>query len=315
MYYFHLSHNVKGNSQIKLSDGHSKYRLSKSAYHYITRTLYFSKHKSEIEELEYCASYHMPAWVDNHPDQFWHAADQYESETRRTSSHITVALPKELDRNKRIELSERLMHEFCGRYRMPSTIAIHNHVAVLDGDSEQPHLHLLFSERSLMDNIQRSSEQFFKQHRSKNPDKGGALKITADVLGFGRNILFHYRTKTEKIINEFLEKYAPTKIVEIYGIQLEVSNAVSCLSNEDYNKKYGTKLKDVPQISRQLLYSTDPEDKDKVENYRKEILEIRQNNLYELYKKEYQLALTKKREQEKENTHHRDQSKDLDFEF
>ena len=58
MYYFHLSHNVKGDSQIKLSDGHSKYRLSKSAYHYITRTLYFSKHKSEIEELEYCASYH-----------------------------------------------------------------------------------------------------------------------------------------------------------------------------------------------------------------------------------------------------------------
>ena len=56
MYYFHLSHNVKGDSQIKLSDGHSKYRLSKSAYHYITRTLYFSKHKSEIEELEYCAS-------------------------------------------------------------------------------------------------------------------------------------------------------------------------------------------------------------------------------------------------------------------
>ncbi|MFX6114667.1 plasmid mobilization protein, partial [Acinetobacter baumannii] len=54
MYYFHLSHNVKGESQIKLSDGDSKYRLSKSAYHYITRTLYFSKHKSEIEELEYC---------------------------------------------------------------------------------------------------------------------------------------------------------------------------------------------------------------------------------------------------------------------
>ncbi len=30
MYYFHLSHNVKGDSQIKLSDGDSKYRLSKS---------------------------------------------------------------------------------------------------------------------------------------------------------------------------------------------------------------------------------------------------------------------------------------------
>jgi hypothetical protein len=37
---------------------------SKSAYHYITRTLYFSKHKSEIEELEYCASYNMPIWSE-----------------------------------------------------------------------------------------------------------------------------------------------------------------------------------------------------------------------------------------------------------
>ncbi len=135
------------------------------------------------------------------------------------------------------------------------------------------------------------------------------------MLGFGRNILFHYRTKTEKIINEFLEKYAPTKIVEIYGIQLEVSSAVSCLSNEDYNKKYGTKLKDVPQIPRHLLYSTDPEDQDKVAEYRKEIREIRQNNLCELYKKEFELVLAKKREQEKANNHHLDQSKNLDYDF
>jgi hypothetical protein len=198
---------------------------------------------------------------------------------------------------------------------MPCTIAIHNHVAALDGQSEQPHLHLLFSEKSILDNIQRTPEQFFKQYRPKNPDKGGALKITADVLGFGRNILFHYRTKTENIMNEFLEKYAPKKMVEIYGIQLEVSNAVSCLSNQDYNKKYGTKLKDVPQISRHLLYSTDPEDQDTVKNYRKEIREIRQNNLYELYKKEYELTLARKREQEKENTHHHDQTKDLDYDF
>ena len=56
------------------------------------------------------------------------------------------------------------------------------------------------------------------------------------MLGFGRNILFHYRTQTEKIINEFLEKYAPTKIIEIHGMEIEVSSAVSCLSNEDYNK-------------------------------------------------------------------------------
>ena len=148
MYYFHLSHNVKGDSQIKLSDGDSKYRLSKSAYHYITRTLYFSKHKSDIEELEYCASYNMPIWSENHPEKFWYAADKYTSETRRTSSHITIALPKELDKNRRIELSERLMHEFCGQYKMPSTIAIHNHVAALDG-SQNSHIYIYYFQKKV----------------------------------------------------------------------------------------------------------------------------------------------------------------------
>ena len=120
---------------------------------------------------------------------------------------------------------------------------------------------------------------------------------------------------SEKIINEFLEKYAPTKIIEIHGMEIEVSSAVSCLSNEDYNKKHGTNLKDVPQIPRSLLYSTDPEDQNKVAEYRKNIREIRQNNLYELYKKEYELALAKKREQEIQNRQQLDQSKKFDFDF
>ena len=86
-------------------------------------------------------------------------------------------------------------------------------------------------------------------------------------------------------------------------------------SNEDYNKKHGTNLKTVPQIPRSLLYSTDPEDQDKVAEYRKNIRKIRQNNLYELYKKEYELALAKKREQENQNKPQLDQSKKFDFDF
>lgn len=315
MFYFQLSHNVKGDSKIKSNNGSSKCHLSKSAYHYITRTLYFSQHKSEIEELEYCASYHMPEWAEDDSSKFWKAADQYEIKRGRTSSHITIALPKELDRNNRIELCERLMHEFCGQYKMPCTIAIHNHVAALDGNSKQPHLHLLFSEKSMLDNIKRSPEQFFKQYRPKNPEKGGALKLTADVLGFGRNILFHYRKRTEAIINDCLKKYAPTKIVEIYGVEVEVNSAVSCLSNHEYNKKYGTILKKVPQIPRQILYSPDPDDQEKLKEYRKVITEIRQDNLYQIYKKEYEFELSKKCEQQYENHHSLDKPKNDIFNF
>lgn len=315
MYYFHLGHNVKINKNKQLNDTKSKYRSSKSAYHYISRTLYFSDHKSDIEELEYCDSYHMPLWAADHPDVFWKAADDYEIAGRRTSSHITVALPNELNKDQRIELSERLMHEVCGQYKMPSTIAIHNHVAALDEDSKQPHLHLLFSEKSMMDNVERSAEQFFKQYYPKNPEKGGALKITADVLGLGRHQIHDYRKKTEYIINEFLEKYAPTKIIEINGLNLEVKNQVSCLSNLEYNKKYKTNLKDVPQIPRNILYSKDIEDQEKLEEYKKIIRDIRRHNLNEIYRKDYEAELSKRYQQDYDDNFNHRRSRNHGFGF
>jgi hypothetical protein len=61
------------------------------------------------------------------------------------------------------------------------------------------------------------------------------------------------RVDTEVIINEHLEKYAPTKIVKINGIDVEVPNVVSCLHHEDYNRIHGTNLKPVPMIPKSLL--------------------------------------------------------------
>ncbi len=52
---------------------------------------------------------------------------------------------------------------------------------------------------------------FFKQYRPKNPTQGGAQKLTADALGFGRNQIKVFREKTQELMNLFLEKYAPTK--------------------------------------------------------------------------------------------------------
>ena len=79
MYYFDLRHNVK-----KLKTQHKNLRRNKFrhsselGYHYITRTLHFSTHKQDIEELEYTASANMPIWAADCPEVFWNAADQYE---------------------------------------------------------------------------------------------------------------------------------------------------------------------------------------------------------------------------------------------
>lgn len=316
MYYFDLRHNVK---ELKIQHKNlrkDKFRHSSElGYYYITRTLYFSTHKQDIEELEYTASANMPTWAADSPEVFWNAADQYESMNGRTSTHITVALPKELNYMQRIELSNQLIHEFCGQYQMPYSFAIHNHVSTLDGRYEQPHLHLLYSERSIYDGIERTPELYFQRHCPKNPERGGAKKLTADVLGLGRHQINHYRKITENVLNEYLEQYAPVKEIEIYGVKLQVENKVSCLSNEDYNKKHGTNLKDIPQIPRHYLHSKDPDIQEKIQIVRKTVKEIREANLYELHQVEYQLELSRKNQYQYENNEIAQKPKSNDFDF
>ncbi len=78
-------------------------------------------------------------------------------------------------------------------------------------DQDQPHLHIMYCERSV-DEHNRTAEQFFSRYNDKDPAKGGAQKITPDVRGKGKTIINEMRVDTEVIINEHLEKYAPTKI-------------------------------------------------------------------------------------------------------
>lgn len=217
-------------------------------------------------------------------------------EGARTSSHITIALPNSLNKEQRIELVNNLISAFCSDFELPFSCAIHNHKSTLDNHFDQPHLHLLYSERTSIDNIERLPEQFFNQYRPKNPQAGGAQKITADVLKLGRKQIIVYRKLTEKLINESLEKYAPTKFVEIRGIQIEVPNIVSCLSHEDYNKKFGTKLQEVPQIPRWMLQSADPITQLDIKPHIENIKKLRKENNFELYQQYYFAELNKRKE-------------------
>jgi hypothetical protein len=121
----------------------------------------------------------MPNFAEGKPAEFWEAADIYERSNGRTCSSMVVALPKELSQAQRIELAEQFISEFADSYRYPFTCAIHNHAGSLGG-KEQPHLHFMYSERHV-DGIERTAEQFFKRYNPKDPHKGGAQKLTADV--------------------------------------------------------------------------------------------------------------------------------------
>ena len=320
MFYCNLEHTAK--KAIKTGSGKVKYApTAKSRFHYITRTLHFKKYKeSASEQIEFVRSGNMPNFAEGKPAEFWNAAEIYERSNGRTCSSLVVALPKELNQAQRIELAEAFIAEFADRYRYPFTCAIHNHAGALAGQ-EQPHLHFMYSERHV-DGIERTAEQFFKRYNPEEPQKGGAQKLTADVLGMGKAQLQLYRKKTEELINDSLERYAPMKMVEIRGIQVEVPSLVSCLSNKDYNKKYGTQLKDVPIMNKAVRFAEEdePELFAKKLEMTAEINRIRAENYYELYKpyyeqalnKQHQLAREKSQEKEKQLQQNQEPSKGYD---
>ena len=296
MFYCNLEHTAK--KAIKTRSGKIKNgATAKNRFHYITRTSHFKNYKESIsEQIEFVKSGNLPSFAEGKPAEFWQAADVYERSNGRTCSSLVVALPKELNQAQRIELAEAFITEFADRYRFPFSCAIHNHAGSIAG-IEQPHLHLMYSERHV-DGIDRSAEQFFKRYNPKDPQKGGAQKLTADVLGMGKAQLQLYRQKTEELINDSLMRYAPMKQVEIRGIRVEVPSTVSCLSHRDYNKKYGTELQDVPVMNKAVRFAkeNEPELWAKQQHMIEEIQRIRAENRYEQHRLFYETELKNRKE-------------------
>ena len=265
---------------------------AKAAYHYLTRTGQFSRHKSD-EVIEFVEHGNLPEWAQADPSQFWKAADTYEREKGRVATTLAIALPNHISAEQRIELAQALIQELCHSHQFPYAAAIHRHPGALS-DIDQPHLHIMYSERGL-DGIQRSAEQFFKQWNRKAPERGGTRKLTADVLGYGRDHVNVFREIVERQINQILNLYAPTKIVEIKGEKIEVPSLVSRLSTEEYNKRYGTALKEVPMIPAYLRYTKDPEQLKTLEELKTTIQANRAFNLEEMYSAYYQAHMRRKK--------------------
>lgn len=312
MYYFDYAYTGKGTTKVKTKSGTKvkKAPSCKNRFHYITRTAHYKNHKDNLhEKVEFVKSGNMPSFAENRPDIFWEAAHNYERKNARTAASQVIALPKELSVQQRIELAEALIKKFTEEFNFPYTAAIHNHTGEIGGQ-DQPHLHIMYCERSV-DEHNRTAEQFFSRYNDAEPEKGGAQKITPDVRGKGKTIINEMRVDTEVIINEHLEKYAPTKIIKIKGIDVEVPNSVSCLHHEDYNKIHGTNLKAVPMIPKSLL-RLDPDltfdDEAKNTAYQEKLAErerainevndLREYNNFEMYQTYYYAELERRKQAE-----------------
>ena len=132
------------------------------------------RYEQDREELEHRESGNTPEWAKDDPRSYWEAADEYERANGRLYREVQFALPKELNEEQRRELASGFARRLTEGERLPYTLAIHR------GDGENPHAHLMFSERS-NDGIERSREQWFRRANRSEPEKGGAQKSRVAV--------------------------------------------------------------------------------------------------------------------------------------
>ena len=139
---------------------------------YIAREGQYANRLERGEKLEATEAGNMPAWAQCNPLAFWQAADAYERKNGTTYREMEIALPRELSAAQRIELVREFVRQEIGD-RHAYQWALHVPTAADGG--EQPHFHLMFSERQV-DGIDRDPEQYFKRYNAKAPEKGGARK-------------------------------------------------------------------------------------------------------------------------------------------
>ncbi len=115
--------------------------------------------------VELVESGNMPEFAQVDPFAFWTAADAHERANGRAYTEIQIALPRELGRAEREELAREATRELMGD-RFAYTMAVH--VPLAKDNTDQPHMHLMFSERAV-DEITRglAEERFFKRNGAK----------------------------------------------------------------------------------------------------------------------------------------------------
>lgn len=169
---------------------------------YIAREDKYAKNP-DIEKLEFTGHGNMPSWAEKDPNIFWQTADEFERKNGSAYREHIISLPRELTPEQNHEFLKDWIAQEIGDKHVYQ-YAIHNPKA-LDG-KEQPHAHLMFSERTL-DNIERAPDQFFKRYNSKEPSKGGAKKANTGLKPAQRRAeLKDQRQRFEDTYNKHLAK-------------------------------------------------------------------------------------------------------------
>ena len=143
-------------------------------YDYISRVGQYARARQD--EVVHLESGSMPSFASSDARLYWAAADSHERSNGRLFRSLTAALPNSLDFAGRLELA-RSFAEYVTAGQLPYTLALHAGLSKEAGVADNPHLHLVFSER-VNDGVARAAEQWFRRAAPKggDPASGGARK-------------------------------------------------------------------------------------------------------------------------------------------
>lgn len=233
-------------------------KKGKAAPHalYIAREEKYAKTDNDLEKLEFKGHGNMPEWAQNRPNFFWKMSDEHERKNGTTYREHVISLPRELTALQRHRLvTDWIEQEINDKHAYQ--YAIHNPPAVDGG--EQPHLHLMFSER-LRDSIEREPDIYFKRYNSKNPERGGAKKANTPKLSADRKAdLIAQRERWETLCNKHLELSGSDARISMKSLKEQ------CIEREPFNltmkqiksDRYESVYKDLKQAERSSKLATE----------------------------------------------------------
>jgi hypothetical protein len=138
---------------------------------YIAREGKFGKDQ-EQPDLVALEHGNLPAWANDDPTYFFKMSDKGERINGAAYRELEIALPAELTREQQMELAREFVKQQIGN--KPHLVAIHSPMAAL-GNTPQDHMHAMWSDR-IPDEIERTSELFFKRYNATKPELGGCRK-------------------------------------------------------------------------------------------------------------------------------------------
>lgn len=169
---------------------------------YIAREGKYAHYLEKGERLEAIGHGNMPNWAQSHPQHFWEAADALERKNGNVYREMEIALPRELTTQQRVALvRDWITQEIGDRHAYQWAI----HVPCAADGKEQPHVHLMFSDR-IRDGIQRDPDEYFRRFNRDKPELGGCQKAYSGLTMEARKAtLVQLRENWQSMCNKHLE--------------------------------------------------------------------------------------------------------------